>query len=94
PWPWGLPPEDQGRATWLLHFVVESTILIESYSHLAAICWNKTVYGDSKMSLFQRLRLILCLILRIKTSDKVEKSVATGRYLHINLLAFSIAHFE
>ena len=68
-----------------------------AYSHLAsaklAINRKKTFLGESKLSFLRGLRFILCWILRMKASDKVEKSVPLGIYCRISLFAFSIAPF-
>ena len=68
-----------------------------AYSQLAsaklAINRKKTFLGESKLSFLRGLRFILCWILRMKASDKVEKSVPLGIYCRISLFAFSIAPF-
>ena len=56
----------------------------QAYSQLAsaklAIFRKNTFLGDSKLSFFRGLRLILCWILRMNPSVKVEKSVPFGIY--------------
>ena len=73
------------------------TLSFDSYSQLAsaklAINRKKTFLGESKLSFLRGLRFILCWILRMKASDKVEKSVPLGIYCRISLFAFSIAPF-
>lgn len=45
-----------------------------------AIFREKTFLGESKLSFFRGLRLILCCIFRKNASVTVEKSVSFGMY--------------